>query len=233
MAQKIIKYQVKKLLNDKDSQEKYLGILNIRIEENSKTSRKLFNIMLFIVCAFPLILETKISEISLGPFKLMDNSIAIGIIPTLFALTYYRYMTVWFDLNEQKELYKNLTSKYFNLGIESFLNEKLTPYAFVESIAKHHFNEKSKFLSLVVKALWIPIIFMMIIFPIGFIYYSVINLYKQFGLEDIIDWIIFLLPIFIQVLTILISIQSAKSSIEKNKYFAVVRNTTSSDGILK
>ena len=67
-----------------ESKEKYLNLLNSRIDENRKTLSSLLVIMVLTAFAFPLIVETKISEISVGPFKLRDNLFAISKFP-LFA----------------------------------------------------------------------------------------------------------------------------------------------------
>jgi hypothetical protein len=112
-----------KQLKSTDSREKYLNLLINRIEDNRKSLSSLFIIMLLTIFAFPLIVETRISEISIGPFKLQDNSFAISIIPSIFALCYYKYITIFVDLTEQKELYKVLTSQIFAIKEISYLNE--------------------------------------------------------------------------------------------------------------
>jgi hypothetical protein len=98
-----IKNEIQNSLITSDSQDSYLDILNNRISDNKKTMGKLFLILLIVGFAYPLLLEAKISEFSIGPFKLDDIQIAIGIIPTIFSFIFYKYILTWLNIVEQKK----------------------------------------------------------------------------------------------------------------------------------
>lgn len=204
-------------LNSAELREKYLGIINQRIDENRKAINGISMILILTIFSFPLIQETKITEISIGPFKLNDNSFAISIIPSIFALCYYKYVTIWIDLVEQKSVYKILTSKIFLLKEKSYLNDRIKHYSFLDSILYLHFEEKSKILGCFVSLIWIPILLGFMFFPFYFEYYTVKTLYLKFGLKNIFDWTFFMTPILIGVFTILMFIQAGKKDLERFK----------------
>lgn len=203
--------------------EKYLNLLTVCIDENRKLIGKLFTIMLFTVFAFPLIVETKISEILVGPFKLKDNIIAISIIPSIFAFCYYKYISVWIDLVEQKNVFKELTAIIFNVESKSFLNERIRPYSFLDSIINHHLEDNSKKVGCINSLFWLPIMILFLIFPFLFEYYAVKLLYLKYGLDTILEWFFFLTPILSGLFTIIMLFQVGKKDIkrtnetEKNK----------------
>lgn len=139
-----------------ESKEKYLNLLNSRIDENRKTLSSLLVIMVLTAFAFPLIVETKISEISVGPFKLRDNLFAISIIPSIFSYCYYKYAAIWTEVIEQKFILKNLTSKIFSIKENSYLNERLKPFSFADHIIEHSIRVQSKKFGCLLGLFWIP-----------------------------------------------------------------------------
>jgi hypothetical protein len=196
--------------------EKYLNLLIVRIDENRKLIAKLFTIMLLTVFAFPLIIETKISEILVGPFKLNDNSIAISIIPSIFAYCYYKYISVWIDLVEQKNVFKELTAIIFNVESKSFLNERIRPYSFIDSIINYHLEDNSKKVGCINSLLWLPIMILFLIFPFLFEYYAVKILYLKYGLDTILEWFFFIIPVLSGLFTIIMLFQVGKKDIKRN-----------------
>jgi len=212
IEEKIILNEITTQLKDKGTQEKYINLLNVRIDENRRISNSLLKIMIFSAIAFPLILETKISEISLGPFKLLDNSIAIGIIPTLFAFTYYRYMSVLSDLREQKKAYRHLTTVLFDIKYDSFLNNNLSPYSLVDSIGKFHFNKESKATLILTFLFWIPVLLTIIFMPIIFVLYAAYKTYITFGLDSYIDWGMVLTPFVIIIISFIMVYEAVNKS---------------------
>ena len=203
---KIIELQLK----TPAAQEKYLDLITNRIEENRKIMGGIFVIMLLCVFAFPLIVETKINEIVVGPFKLKDNSFAISIIPSIFALCYYKYALVWIDLVEQKNTYKALTSKFFSLKEDSYLNERLVPFSFADKVLFYHLNKSKKF-ACALGLFWIPIVLAFIFFPFIFEYYTSKTLFFKYGLKTVFDWLFFLTPIVSGFFTVLIYFQAIQS----------------------
>lgn len=195
--------------------EKYLNLLIVRIDENRKLIAKLFTIMLLTVFAFPLIVETKISEILVGPFKLNDNNIAISIIPSIFAYCYYKYISVWIDLVEQKNVFKELTAIIFNVESKSFLNERIRPYSFIDSIINYHLEDNSKKVGCINSLLWLPIMILFLIFPFLFEYYAVKILYLKYGLDTILECFFFIIPILSGLLTIIMLFQVGKKDIKR------------------
>lgn len=195
--------------------EKYLNLLIVRIDENRKLIAKLFTIMLLTVFAFPVIIETKISEILVGPFKLKDNNIAISIIPSIFAYCYYKYISVWIDLVEQKNVFKELTAIIFNVESKSFLNERIRPYSFIDSIINYHLEDNSKKVGCINSLLWLPIMILFLIFPFLFEYYAVKILYLKYGLDTILEWFFFIIPILSGLFTIIMLFQVGKKDIKR------------------
>lgn len=200
------------------NQEFYADVLNKRIEENRKSMSRLSLTLALCYFAFPLITESKIEEISIGPFKLSDNIIAMGVIPSVFAFIYYKYITVWIDLVEQKMTYKVLTSRVFAIETESFLNKKLSPYSFMDSIMFYHLNEKMNFLGCLTTLLWVPIGLITITFPYVFEYYMISTLYQKFGFDTLLEKVIIITPALIGMFTILIIVQAGKRDLNQKKY---------------
>lgn len=205
---------------NEDNQGDYANLLNARIDENRKLMSRIFISLLFCFFTFPLITESKISVISFGPFKLSDNLIALGIIPSIFAFLYYKYITVWIDLVEQKMTYKIIIAKIFSIDQKSFLNQRLWSYSFLDSIMIYHLDEKSKFLGFLTQLFWVPIGLIIIFLPFLFEYYMVHTLYQKFGFDSILNKIIIVLPILIGVFTVLIFIQVVRKDLDKSKYFS-------------
>lgn len=212
---KIISNFVNNQLKSKESQDKYLSILNLRIEENRKSMNRYSVIMLLIVFAFPLIIETKISEVSLGPFKLSDNSLLILILPSVFAFVYYKYITIWIDLADQKHIYSVLTSKLYNLKFNSFLNNRLRYHSIIESFSTNHLGDEPGNFGCIVNIVWIPVAYGLIASPFIFEFYSIIKIYRNFELNSITEWILFLTPIIIILFTILILVKTNRDDINR------------------
>ncbi|TPG31310.1 hypothetical protein [Flavobacterium pectinovorum] len=204
-------------LNTVELKEKYLNLLSSRIDENRKTLNSLLIVMVLTSCAFPLIVETKISEIAVGPFKLRDNLFAISIIPSIFSYSYYKYAAIWTEVIEQKFILKNLTSKIFSIKENSYLNERLKPFSFADHIIDHSTRVKSKNWGCFLGLFWIPTIIGLVFFPFLFEYYAVKTLYYKKGLNDIINWVFFLTPIITGIFTILIYYQAGKKLDETRK----------------
>lgn len=215
------KQKIRKILDEQltnDNQELYADLLNNRIEENRKLMSRLSATLILCYFGFPLIIESKISEISFASFKLTDNIIAIGIIPSIFAVIYYKYITVWLDLVEQKATYKALMSKIFSINQESFLNNRLWPYSFLDSIILYHLNEKSKSLGCVINFFWVIIGLILIFFPFVFEYYTIVTLYQKIGFDTLLKKVIIIMPILMGLFTLLIIIQAAKKDLDEKKY---------------
>ena len=213
--------KIRKILDEqlnKENQELYADLLNNRIEENRKTMTRLSATLILCCFTFPLITESKIAEISFGAFKLTDNIIAMGIIPSIFAFIFYKYITVWIDLVEQKMTYNTLTSKIFSIDQKYFLNQRLRPYSFLDSIMLYHLDEKSKTLGCIISLFWVPIGLTLIIFPFVFEYYMITTLYDNFGFDSLLKKIIIITPILIGIFTILIIIQAGKRDFDEKKY---------------
>ncbi len=204
-------------LESTDNQEKYLALLTSRIDENRKTMRRYGSLMILMVFSFYLALITKISEISLGLFKLEDNSIAILLLPSIFSFLYYRYIAVWDELVDQKHIYSNITSKLFNIEFDSLLNDRIRFHSLIESIISHHLNEKPKVLGVIIYLLWLPIAYGIIMSPFIFIIYSIINIYRKFQMNTLLEWLLFLTPIVISFFTIVLLIKRRNSDINKRK----------------
>lgn len=212
--EKQISFIINNQLNTKDSKAKYLELLHLRIEENRKSLNTILTIMLITAFAFPLIIETKISEISIGPFKLQDNTFAISIIPSIFSFCYYKYALIWIELNEQNIIYKLLTSKLLSIENESYLNERLKPFSITKSVVYNHILVKSRKMGCVLALFWFPTFIGLLIFPFLFEYYSIKVLYVKYGLVNLIDWLFFLTPIFTGILTLLALFQGGQKNVE-------------------
>lgn len=206
----LINVYFKKILKTEEQRNKYLDLLNQRIDENKKSLNNLLMIMVFLVIAFPLILETKISEISVGPFKLQENSIALYIIPSIFAFCHYKIIQVNFNLNQQSKYYKGLTSVIFNHTQFSTANYIIIPYSFLESTEYYHFRENSKSLKKILNFFWIPLRFGIFLFPYWFIYYTSKTLFNKYGLNNIQETIFFSSSILISVFAFILTIQYFK-----------------------
>jgi len=212
-----IKTLITEELKSENAKEKYLDILDHRIDDNRKSMGRLFLVLLLTTLAFPLLLETKISEISIGPLKIIDSKIGLGIIPTIFTFAYYKYLMIWFDIVEQKRTFKLLTSELFNIDLKSFLNERLKPFSITDSIDKHHSRGKMDSIGCLSLFFWIPTGFVLIFFPFVFEVYLIKKLFEILQPESIFDWLLFITPIMIGIFTLLMLIQVIRNDLKKDK----------------
>ena len=217
----IIKLSIKliqKQLTDQQSKEKYLDILNVRIEDNRKSIGKIFIILILTTLSFPLLIDTKIVEISLGPFKIIDSNIVLSLLPLIFNYSYYKYLMIWYDLAEQKITYKLLTSIVFNIGQKSFLNERLKPFSITDSISKHHNQEKNDKVGYLAALLLIPSGLILILFPFIFEIYLLIKVFEVLRPKYFFEWLIFITSILTVLFTILMLIQVIKNDLNDEKH---------------
>jgi len=200
--QKVFSF-IKEELKSENSKEKYLDILSQRMEDNRKAIGRLFLVLILSAAAFPLIAQTKIAEISIGPFKIIDGDIALAIIPTIFTYTYYKYLLIWFDFVDQKRTFRLVTSAYFGLKSDSFLNERLNPFSVIDSITRHNKQEKMDIIGCLSNLLWIPTAFVLIFLPFGIEYYLIKETYEIINPISFIDWLIVIIPTLIALFTVL------------------------------
>ncbi|GGG25109.1 hypothetical protein GCM10011344_27220 [Dokdonia pacifica] len=187
--------------------EKYLDILTNRIEGNIKLNSKFINIMLLCILAFPLLVSSKISEISLGPFKLVEDSIIVLLIPTVFTFIHYRYMSVWANITQQKEIYKYLTSNIFSINTNSLLNYNISLQSFTESAILNHIRGGSRFLIKTMAFIWLLMLFIVFVIPYAFGIYGVCILYTKLEFNSVINWLSFVIPIFLMLGTLIATVQ--------------------------
>ncbi|MGN7812486.1 hypothetical protein [Flavobacterium sp. 22076] len=206
----LINLYFKKILKSKEKRNKYLDLLNQRIDENKKSLNRLLLIVLFLIIAFPLILQTKIDEISVGPFKLQENTIALYIIPSVFAFCHYKIIQVYLVISSQSKYYMGLTSVIFKHRQFSVANNIIKPYLFLESTAYYHLTEESKSLKKILNFFWYSMLLGIILFPYWFIYYTLKSLFIKYGLNSIQDLMFFLSPIFISCFTFVLTVQHFK-----------------------
>ena len=202
-------------LNSNESKTQFLSILDERISSNRKLMSRLFTMLIITGFAFPLLIEAKISEISFGPLKIIDKQIIIGLIPTIFSFTYYKYISVWLDLVEQKNTFKNLTSKLFNIEIDSFLNQRLKQFSVLDSLMKYHQQDKMDKIGCLSYILWIPAALILIFFPFSFEFYMTKHLYYSLDQKNLIDWSLVILPIALFLFTILTIVQAFRKESEE------------------
>ncbi len=208
-------------LKTESAKEKFLDILIQRLEDNRKALGSVFLVLLFTAIAFPLIAETKISEISIGPFKIIDSDIALVIIPTIFTFAYYKYLLIWFDFVEQKRTYRLLTKDYFKFKSNSYLNDRLNPFSITDSISRHHAQEKFGVFGCLSYLLWIPTALVLVFLPFGVEFYMIKETFEIIQPDTIIKWVIIFIPILITLFTIFSLVQvfrnDSKSDKEKEK----------------
>jgi|GEM_PF-5607454 len=210
---------IKKILQEnlqtKDQQEKYLEILDRRLDENKKSLSGLFIILIFSVLAIHLLLQTKISEINIGPFKITDSKIIFGLVPTIYTLVYYKYLMIWVEISDQKRIYNLLISKYFSLKDTSLLSDKIKPFSIIDSIGRHQKNGKT--LGCLTNLMWIPIALFVLFCPFLYEYYLIYKLFIDLQPKNIFDWFLFICPILISIYTILMLINVIKNQFNEDK----------------
>lgn len=210
---------IKKLLQEdlqaKEKQEKYFEILDKRIEENRKSLGGLFFVLIFCVLANHLLLQTKISEINLGPFKITDNKIIFGLLPTIYTLVYYKYLMIWIKISDQKRIYSIITSNYFSLNNKSLLIDKIKPFSIIDSIDRHQKSKST--LGCLTNLIWIPIGLFVLISPFLYEYYLIYQLFIDLQPKNIFDWFLFICPILISLYTILMLLNVIKNQFNSDK----------------
>jgi hypothetical protein len=208
-----IKEKIQNSLLTSDSLESYLNILNQRIDDNRKAMGRLFLVLILVGLAFPLLQEAKISEVSIGPFKISDIQIAIAIIPTVFAFTFYKYMLTWFNIVEQKKIFKNLTSIVFNIDTDSSLNKNLRSFSITDSL-DNYIGKKLDTFGCLASLLWIPTGLVLFLFPFIYEVYLIKSIRNIFGLDSFLSWVIFITPLLIGIFTVVHIIQIIRSAMK-------------------
>lgn len=207
-----------KLLSDslktENSREKFLELLDKRIEENRKSLGGLFVILILCALSFNLLLQTKISEINIGPLKINDNKVIFALIPTIFTFVYYKYIMIWVEISEQKRTYNNLTSIIFEIENNSTLNNVIKPFSITDSIFKHQENEKG-FLGCLTNLFWIPIGLFMMFIPFVYEYYLIDKLVRNLKPTNFFEWFLFICPIIISIYTIITLINVVRNGLKK------------------
>lgn len=201
-------------LTENHLKEKYLDLLLTRISENRKRMNQILLALFFTVIGFPLLISSNVKELSIGPIKLDEFKIVISSIPTLFAFLYYKYISIWMDLTDQKMTYRVMSSKFFNVEIDSFLNQRLRPYSFLDSIMDKHLKNYKKKVGCLISMLWISGALFALLFPLLFEIYSLKILYEKYQLEEFMDWVFFATPILLLFLTGHFIIGSGDNDIE-------------------
>lgn len=202
-------------LQTKEKQEKYLEILDKRIEENRKSLGGLFIILIFSILAIHLLLQTKILEINLGPLKITDNKIIFGLIPTIFTLVYYKYLMIWVEISDQKRIYNALTSNYFSLNPKSLLIDKIKPFSIIDSIGRHTKDENT--LGFLTNLIWIPISMFVLFSAFIYEFYLIYKLFIDLQPKNIFDWFLFICPMIISIYTILMLMNVIKNQFKNDK----------------
>lgn len=210
-----IKSTLIKNLKNSEQQQKYLEILEKRMDENKKSIGNIFLLLVLCGFAFQLLLKTKISEVNIGPFKLNDTNIIFLLIPTVFTFLYNKYLMIWYDFVEQKTVYKVLTSLIFDIKDESYLNDRIRPFSITDSVSKYHNQDKWNLTGCLSYIFWVPVGVFILLFP--FIYecylvYEIIN-----NLESISGfyYVIITTPILIIIFTILMLIRVVEKGLNE------------------
>lgn len=159
-------------------EEKYIEIIGLRIEENRKIENKMLLIMMFSFMAFLLLREAKISEFSIGPFKINDLNLVWVSMPSIFAYCNYKYSVVYYELKFQLNIYEKLTQKIFNFKEDNYLNSLLVPFSFLEKIREVQFKFNNKYETIfLVSFLYLPVLLVLFIIQFCFVLYASYELF--------------------------------------------------------
>lgn len=198
----IINNEIIKHLKSDDSRKHYLEIISKRIEENRTKIGKIFTILILVGVSFPLLVEAKILEFSLGPFKITEVKIGLALIPSIFAYLYYKYILLWLEINEQKKIYSRLTSIIFKVNNSSYLNKNIRSFSLIDSLDNFIEIKKSR-LGCLALLLWIPVGLIVFLTPFIYEIYMIKSLLDNFKLNSFINWVVFLIPLILTIFTIL------------------------------
>lgn len=204
-------------LKNTEHRVKYLEILEKRIAENKKAIASIFLVLVLCGFAFQLLLQTKISEVTIGPFKISDTNIIMAIIPTVFTFSYYKYLMIWYDFVEQKNVYKVLTSLIFDIKYESYLNDRIRPFSITDSVSKYHTQEKWNFTGCLSYLLWIPIGLTILLFPFIYEFYLIYEIINNANSISGLNLLFVIAPILIIIFTILMLVKVIEKGL-KEKY---------------
>lgn len=195
-------------------EEKYIELLNVRIEENRKIENRMLLVMIFSIIAFPLLREAKITEISLGPFKINDLQIIWASVPTVYSYCHYKYVVVYGELSSQITIYNNLTQKIFKFDkLENYYNSLLLPFSFMDRISKNHSKYKSKLEAIIFGVLiHLPSLLVLLFIQFFFVFYSVFILIKKLNFISIIDYVFIVSPIILFISMIMYIIKNLKKN---------------------
>jgi len=202
-AKELISKRVKETFSIKeygDFAKEYLDILHGNWRIAYEKQNQLATVILFLAFAFELLTRAVISEVSLGPFKVNDLAIIHKLLPVLIAFYYLQMLNWGKKRNEIADVYYEI----INICYPSITQNKLQYYLAAEGIniiGYRYRKLQNRFLRIVQDAIKVPVVFFILMAPIIFGIYAFSQLFRLFGLNDILVWLSLVSYVLIAVLT--------------------------------
>lgn len=196
-----------------EQKEKYLPLIISRMDESKRLLNKTLLVLGTLVVTFLLLSFSNLKNIDLFSFEKIDKQTIFYGLPSIFSVIYYYYILTWMHYIQQRKIYRHLTSQIFNLEVESYLNDHIQPFAFIEVLDKHHDTENKHawgcLTTLILFPIYVVVIFLPVIF-VSLVFWSNEAELKLHGWQQLACYI---LPGLIGLLLILMFIKSFRLNV--------------------
>jgi len=204
---------LKRHLKTKEEKEEYLPLIISRMDESKRIMNKTLIILGTLGVTFMLLSFTNLKNIDLFSFEKIDKQTVFYCLPTFFSVIYYYYVLTWMHYIQQRKIYRHLTSQIFNLEVESYLNDHIQPYSFLQILDKHHDTENKHTWGCLTNIILLPILIIVLCSPVIFVCLVLKSNENDLNLHGWQGFACYILPIIIAVLLLLMVVKSFRLNI--------------------
>lgn len=197
---KPLKTRVDDVFANEDSHayaEEYLkGIRDVFAKGEAQFQRQLLQFFLFFFI-FEMLIQSAITEITVGPAKLSDLSIILKVTPIVLAYTYQQLLTIFAHRLVLSKLIDEFFNKLHPVYYKNDLETFLMPFSTITLIRIGLLREglQQKVLSASAFLLFFVILFGCLLL----IVYSFVRLFLEFGFFDVLTWVALVICVFLAI----------------------------------
>lgn len=185
----------------------YFRLLRENLLRNLTLLNKQTFLLLIIGLLYFLLINSKITELAFGSIKFKEYTIAIQLIPLIFAYLHYKIIGLWFETADIMRYFKIFAEQIFKENRNSKYLRIITPFSFIHIVMDYQLGKK-KF-GFISNILLIPIFLSIIVAPFYFEFYSIKKMICDYGYNDLFMKFLIVGTSVLSILTIFIMIQSS------------------------
>ena len=196
-----------------EEKEKYLPLIISRMDESKRLLNKTLLVLGTLVVTFLLLAFSNLKNVDLFSFEKIDKQTIFYCLPSIFSVIYYYYILTWMHYIQQRKIYRHLTSQIFNLEVESYLNDHIQPFSFIEVLDKHHDTENKHAWGCLTTLILLPIYVVVFFSPVIFISLVFWSNEAELKLNGYQQMACYILPGVVGLLLILMFIKSFRLNV--------------------